>query len=95
MKRAGRKLEIDAFALKVGRDKLVVMSLPTEGSGSAIGKLTAAEREVVQLAIKGLTNAEIAHRRGASARTVANQLASVYRKLGVASRADLAAKWGR
>ena len=39
----------------------------------------------------GVSNAQIAQIRGAAKRTIANQLASAYRKLGGASRARLAA----
>jgi DNA-binding CsgD family transcriptional regulator len=53
--------------------------------------LTAAEGEVMRLACEGLSSAEIATRRGTAARTVANQLGSIYAKLGVASRSELAA----
>jgi len=53
-------------------------------------RLSAAEREVARLAASGLSNAEIARARGASPRTIANQLASIYGKLGVDSRAQLA-----
>jgi DNA-binding NarL/FixJ family response regulator len=52
--------------------------------------LTEAERAVALLVCEGLTNAQIAHRRGTAARTVANQLASTFGKLGVGSRAELA-----
>jgi DNA-binding CsgD family transcriptional regulator len=56
-------------------------------------KLTACEREVAAAAAAGLSNQEIAVKRGTATRTVANQLASIYRKLGVGSRAELAAYW--
>ncbi len=51
--------------------------------------LTAHERQVAALVLEGLTTAEMAETRGTSPRTIANQLASIYRKLGVASRAEL------
>lgn len=54
--------------------------------------LSAGEREVVALVIAGASNREIAAIRGTSERTVANQLRSTYRKLGVFSRAGLLAK---
>lgn len=54
------------------------------------GGLTAAEREVTWLATSGSSNAEIAALRGVSPRTVANQLASAYRKLGPSPRRELA-----
>jgi DNA-binding CsgD family transcriptional regulator len=53
--------------------------------------LSAAEREVARLLVAGASNREIAGRRGAAVRTVANQARAIYRKLGVASRAELAA----
>lgn len=52
--------------------------------------LTGAERAVAVLAMQGASNAEIAERRGSSERTVANQLRSVFTKLGIQSRFELA-----
>ncbi|HVH04589.1 MAG TPA: helix-turn-helix transcriptional regulator [Myxococcota bacterium] len=57
-----------------------------------LAPLSAAEREVALLLVRGASNREIARRRGAAVRTVANQARAVYRKLGVASRAELAAR---
>ena len=53
--------------------------------------LTQAETEVARAAVDGLSNREIAEQRGTAARTVAVQLRSIYRKIGIASRTDLAA----
>ena len=78
--------------MEVGGERIVVVSLPAiAGAGVAVSDLTAAEHEVAFYAAAGLSNAEIAARRQRSPRTVANQLASVYRKLDVGSRAELAA----
>jgi DNA-binding CsgD family transcriptional regulator len=55
--------------------------------------LTEAEQEVVALVVGGLTTAEIAERRNTSVRTVSNQLASIFRKTGVGSRVELAARF--
>jgi DNA-binding CsgD family transcriptional regulator len=52
--------------------------------------LTAREREVARLAIKGLRDAEIAERLSLSPHTVKHHLKAVYRKLGVRSRVGLA-----
>jgi DNA-binding CsgD family transcriptional regulator len=52
--------------------------------------LTNAEREVARMAGAGMSNLAIARRRRTSVRTVANQIASVLRKLGIPSRAALA-----
>jgi DNA-binding NarL/FixJ family response regulator len=54
-------------------------------------RVTPAEAEVARAAVSGLSNREIANRRFSSPRTVAAQLRSVYRKLGVHSRTELAA----
>jgi DNA-binding CsgD family transcriptional regulator len=52
--------------------------------------LTARERQVARLAIKGLHDAEIADRLALSPHTVKHHLKAVYRKLGVRSRVGLA-----
>jgi DNA-binding CsgD family transcriptional regulator len=57
-------------------------------------QLTPAERAVVAHVLGGWSNARVAAAKGGSARTVANQLASAYRKLGVGSRAELYALYG-
>jgi DNA-binding CsgD family transcriptional regulator len=57
--------------------------------------LTGAERAVVHWALRGLTNAQIARRRGTSLGTVLKQLAGAYRKLGVSSRGELASRFER
>jgi DNA-binding CsgD family transcriptional regulator len=57
--------------------------------------LTSAEREVVDLALRGESNAEVARSRGTSVRTVANQMASAFRKLGIGSRGELIGRFAR
>jgi DNA-binding CsgD family transcriptional regulator len=54
-------------------------------------RLTPAERMIVDLVAQGLSNEELALARGASRRTVANQLTKAYRKLGVRGRRELCA----
>ena len=54
--------------------------------------LTPSEREVAELVIAGRSNAHIARARGTSVHTVGNQIASVFRKIGVASRFELVAR---
>lgn len=65
---------------------------PPSLSPTGMARLTHAERDIVQRLLAGSSNAEIATARRRSVRTVANQIASIYRKLGVASRSDLAAR---
>jgi DNA-binding CsgD family transcriptional regulator len=55
------------------------------------GDLTATERRVAELAAAGRTNREIADALFVSAKTVEANLARVYRKLGIGSRAELGA----
>lgn len=66
-----------------------VISVPLPDA--TLEPLTAAEREVARLVVDGASNADVARKRGTSVRTVANQLRSIYGKLGIASRAELAA----
>ena len=54
--------------------------------------LTPAEREVAVLVTAGRSNAHIARARGTSVHTVGNQIASIFRKTGVASRFELVAR---
>jgi DNA-binding NarL/FixJ family response regulator len=51
--------------------------------------LTPAESDVLQHLRDGRTNAEIAALRATSPRTVANQIASLFQKLGVSSRLEV------
>lgn len=78
-----------AATFELAGEELAVISIPIS-AGSAFPDLTRAEREVAQLALSGQSNAEIAASRGTSINTVENQVASVFRKLGVESRAELA-----
>ena len=53
-------------------------------------RLSPAEARVVEYAVAGLTNAEMAEKLGVTRRTVEYHLTNAYRKLGVTSRAELA-----
>jgi DNA-binding CsgD family transcriptional regulator len=53
-------------------------------------RLTPREREIAQLAARGHTSREVAERLHLSPRTVDNRLASVYDKLGISGRGELA-----
>jgi DNA-binding CsgD family transcriptional regulator len=53
--------------------------------------LTAAEREVALLILKGLSHKEAASARGTSERTVRQQSLTIYKKAGVTGRAELSA----
>jgi DNA-binding CsgD family transcriptional regulator len=64
------------------RDQLVEQELPIAG-------LSPREREVTELLTLGYTNPEIAMALGSSTHTVRNQVASVFRKAGATTRAEL------
>ena len=75
---------------RVDGDEAAVLNFPL--SGAALPEcLSPAERDVAHGVIAGKSNAEIAAARGTSARTVANQMASLFKKLGVGSRREIAA----
>jgi DNA-binding NarL/FixJ family response regulator len=57
-------------------------------------ELTATELRVAELAATGLTNREVANAAFISTKTVEANLARVYRKLGIRSRAELGARMG-
>lgn len=75
-------------AFRCESERFVVFSAP---AAAAPCELSAAERSVATLAARGLSNQEIAARRATTARTVANQLQSIYRKLGLTGRRQLVA----
>jgi non-specific serine/threonine protein kinase len=55
------------------------------------GKLTPREQEVAVLLVQGLTNRQISKRLSISERTAGNHVAKILRKLGLHSRAQIAA----
>jgi DNA-binding CsgD family transcriptional regulator len=79
------------ITFRVADVQFAVLSVPLH-DGAAMDALTNAEREVAALAAAGLSNLAIARCRGKALRTVANQMASIFSKLGVASRYELAAR---
>jgi DNA-binding CsgD family transcriptional regulator len=82
---------LEATFIDDGDETFVVLSFPV-ATPSLPGDLTPSERAIVELVLAGRRTSEIAEVRGVSVRTVSNQLQSAYRKLGVSSRAELAAR---
>ena len=87
----------------VAPDDLRVMELDADGETFVLFEwasapvflddgLTDAERDVVTGILRGESNGAIANRRGTHLRTVANQVARIFRKLGVSSRSELIAR---
>ena len=81
-----RGLEVHTLATPDDEYVIVSYDLPTAVPPAG---LTPAEEEVVLAVSAGLTNGEIAELCGTSQRTVANQLRSIFAKLGLSSRAEL------
>ena len=71
------------------------LGLHDEDVTEATPLLTPREREVAQLVADGLTNAELAKRLYISPRTAAVHVSNILRKLGVASRTDVAGALAR
>ena len=70
-------------------EEVLVVSYPLRRPGS-FALLSAAELAVVEAILEGRSHRDVASERGVSVRTVANQLASAYRKLKVRGAAELA-----
>lgn len=71
------------------RPDALLFSFPIGTPSRALSELTQAEAGVLDAVRRGLSNSEIARKRAVSVRTVANQIASLFRKLGAQSRLDL------
>jgi DNA-binding NarL/FixJ family response regulator len=79
-----------ATVFECGADTFAILSFPVQPPALPPA-LSTAEREVCRLLLAGATNAEIAKQRGTAVRTIANQVASILRKVGAASRSELPA----
>ena len=80
--------ELEAYTASQDGEELLILSYAIDEPTPPPG-LSAAERSVAMAVVRGLSNTEIALERGTSIRTVANQMHSIFTKLGVASRAEL------
>lgn len=87
-----------ATGLQARSDTLAALSqgaaTPLLRFTAALVPLTAREREIAALAAQGAASKEIAERLFLSARTVDNHLQSIYGKLGINGRRELAAAMG-
>lgn len=87
-------MALRASRISVAGEDLAVFSFPL-APPVLRADLSAAERAVAEDLLDGRSNAEIATTRCTSVRTVANQVASVFKKLGVHSRSQLVASLER
>ena len=67
-----------------------LLAAPVDGIGAG---LTDTEEQIVSLVSEGLTNKEVGQRLYLSPRTVQWHLGRAFRKLGLRSRTELAARW--
>ena len=81
---------IRALRLSVRGDEFAILTFPLRSSRLRF-VLTGAERAVFDAILLGKSNARIAAERKTSVRTVANQVASIFRRAKVSSRVELAA----
>jgi DNA-binding NarL/FixJ family response regulator len=82
--------DLELSLLRIDGEELAVLSHPVDEPVPLEG-LTEAERQVTADVVDGLSNAQIAMRRGTTPRTVAKQVASIFGKLGIGSRRQLVA----
>jgi DNA-binding CsgD family transcriptional regulator len=81
-----------AVSVRMGQADLEALVTESHTRLELPSSLTQAEREVAESVVRGLANAEIARARGTSVRTVANQMRTLFEKLGVGSRGELRAR---
>lgn len=88
------KLGVRVSRLAHDGEELLVLSWDAS-TARALEGLSKTEREIARAVVNGVSTRHIALSRGTAERTVANQIAAVYRKLGVHSRAELVARLSR
>jgi DNA-binding NarL/FixJ family response regulator len=80
------------FGPGVAQRVLGFFAAPARANAEPFPELTAREREILDLLAAGLPNATIAARLGVAAKTVANNVSSIFTKLHVADRAQAVAR---
>jgi len=100
MERIGERLRIEVTAIGKGRTQLhlwregVPTAVPSPGEvppqAAAADGLTQREREVALLVADGLRSREVAERLGIASQTVKSHLKTIFDKLGVRNRVELA-----
>lgn len=83
------RLGAGALAAAAGSELRASGAAPAPVGAVPLEQLTAQQRQIVQLAARGLSNREIGERLFLSPRTVGSHLYNVYPKLGVSSRHQL------
>jgi len=88
-----REMGVGVKRFELDGDEYVVVAIPLVAAPDP--RLTPAERGVVDDVLRGLSNEAIGASRGVSKHTVAAHLRSIYKKLAVGSRRELAASVAR
>jgi DNA-binding CsgD family transcriptional regulator len=95
----GERLRIEVTALGKGRTQLHLWREPSQEAPPPVGEvmvpapsdgLTQREREVALLVADGLRSREVAERLGIASQTVKSHLKTIFDKLGVRNRVELA-----
>jgi DNA-binding CsgD family transcriptional regulator/tetratricopeptide (TPR) repeat protein len=87
---AAQRLGATQLAERAGEELRASGARPRRLELSGVDSLTARERQVAQVAATGLSNREIAQQLFVSKKTVETHLGSIYRKLDVSSREEVA-----
>lgn len=86
----GRGGRAQVAEVPYGTDSLLSLRVPIPPRPEIEVRLSTAETHVAWLVCDGLSNRDIAVERGTAERTVANQVASIFNKLDVSRRFDVA-----
>jgi DNA-binding CsgD family transcriptional regulator len=87
--------EFDRLGARLWRERTRAELARISGRAPSAGELTPAEHRVAALVAEGKTNREVAAALYLSERTIEGHLSHLYAKLGVRSRAELAARMAR
>ncbi|MFO0617127.1 MAG: LuxR C-terminal-related transcriptional regulator [Polyangiaceae bacterium] len=91
MKRRTSAEAVEAYRLEIDGEEYLLIGIPV-GSPKLERDLTPVEATLIEGVLAGLSNRQLAEKRGTAVRTIANQLQTLYRKLGVGSRGELRRK---
>ncbi len=80
--------DLEATTLDLGGEEFLLLTFPVDSRD--FSQLTSAEQEVASELLSGRSYQDIARLRGTTYGTVANQVRSIFRKLEVRSRTELA-----
>ncbi|MFE7972696.1 LuxR C-terminal-related transcriptional regulator, partial [Streptomyces shenzhenensis] len=83
------RLGAGALAASAARELRASGAAPTPDTSGLLAQLTAQQRQIAQLAARGLSNREIGEQLFLSPRTVGSHLYNVYPKLGISRRQQL------